>query len=1118
MPDTLQAQLGAKLDAGHLLEQLLGADGQSGALGEAAAGVGTIAPAVTGDELAQASQGATQVDTSGIGSAVAQLAERAGPLLKQLPGAQELIQPLTGVVELVESANVGDLGTRLQALGTTLSGAFDPAAQGGTLGAILHVADVLSRSQEGQGLLDLVSALLRRTGVELQRDSLVPRDALSALDGTVRVIGGLMTLESVLAEAERLTGIMAAQLDPAMVQPDVTALQACFRAPSSVAASVGQVDPADATAVEQAVAAITECEARLGALRVRLAESMGFGEASLVYLDVGKVQTEVEAGLALIRSGDLEPAGRAAASLLSRLQPLVRIDVSGAPAGGLDELLSAVEQQTGALADAIRAFDPAALAQPLSDGIGALTGIIDQLTAIIERITATVRGALAQVRDFVASLPLQAIADAIGTVLAPITRVMDFIRDLIARIESALHNAATSATDALQAIEHAVDEFKAQIESLFADARGVVEQFHLEDVVAQVSERVKAFDDMLAKAQMKPYFDTAVDAIGTTTGVIKAIPFGLLPDSLKADVDAAVKPIKDVDAAAVQTEIEGLLQIEDGKFELRGDMEAAIADVQAKYDALLAQVAQYDPHAYVARLDGALNDVADKVRALSPQLSLQPVQDAIDQVKAAIASVDIEKELAPVTAVFDQILSAIDEYSPAKLIDPVENRIREARDKLTEAIKLAQWEPTLDDLVKRGMGLIDRFDPVLLEGKIRDALEEALALLDRFPDLKLGAGLGTVLALLLSGSGRRIHPETFGAVLDWLGGASGSAALGDRASHVSAAVIQTQASVQAIDLGALAAEVTAGVEGLRAAVAGLPESDGRAQIAAAVDRVRPEDVFAGLIANRTRYLDALNSSAVVAETLRRTGFSEVDIATARFRTAAGPLRSLQDLAKAILARVGVTGLDGGIPGVVRAILTVAPPERLVAIVMPLFKAFRDRVAALINALVVPLKSGIAKLSALLAAIDLGPLRDSVQGIVDEVKNQIRALSPDELLREPLAAFRTLQSDLTAFDPLKDVLEVLNALRDTIVRVLGKLKASDLLASPLAIYDHIVGELRKLQLKGLLDPVFDQLDNIAGQVDDGLSRTVRGFGQLQQALPGGDGSGGRASAALAVSGG
>src|SRR5262249_46990860 len=184
-------------------------------------------------------------------------------------------------------------------------------------------------------------------------------------------------------------------------------------------------------------------------------------------------------------------------------------DLSGLPSFDLPGLLAALEAKVEGFAADIRAFDTAALAAPLAQGLGAVTGAIRGLADVIARGTAAVRSAPDQGRQAGAAPPFDTIANAIRDVLQPVTALLDAIRQLIAGIESALHAAVDAATQALTAVEHTVDQFKADVEALFGEAKTVVEQVHIDQVVGAVTDQIKAFDDVLAKAQMQPYFDTA---------------------------------------------------------------------------------------------------------------------------------------------------------------------------------------------------------------------------------------------------------------------------------------------------------------------------------------------------------------------------------------------------------------------------------------------------------------------------------------------------------------------------------------------------------------------------------------------------------------------------------
>jgi len=1099
----LSANITAKLDAGTLVQTLLRD------LGGPLASLGAITPPANGAAIGGATSGTAQIHSSGVGAAVSQVTQLVEPLLASLPGVDSVLGPLSTALELVDRIGTGDLAGQVQALVDRLSQELSGSHDGGFVAILLRLGDVLSTAPEGRVLLDLLQSLLRAGGGNLPAGTLSFPNVLPAIDGTVKVIGGLMALESVLSEADRLTGLMAQQFDPATVQPAVAAALAAFGdGPTALADFLAHLDPAQPAEVDAAVTALGAAAARLGELRDLLSTAMGFGEATLVYLDVDQVQTELTTAASMVRTADVDPIQRSAQSVADLLTPLLHLDLSGLPSFDLPGLLAALEGKVEGFAAQIRAFDTAALAAPLAQGLGAVTGAIHSLADVLARVTATIRSALESVRQAVAALPFDTIANAIRDVLQPVTAVLDAIRQLIAGIETALHTAVDATTQALTAVEHLVDQFKTEVEALFGQAKVVVEQVHIDQVVDQVTNLIKAFDDVLAKAQMQPYFDTAIAAVGTAADVISAVPFALLPDSMKADVETAVQPIRDADAGAVQVEIEQLLEITDGKFALRPEIEKAIADVQASYDALITAVKAHSPHALVAQIDVKLAEVAAKIHDLSPQLTLQPVQDAIDHVKATIAGFDLRKELKPVDDAFAKILQALDRFSPDQLIAPLDEKVKQARDKVVTTIHLDQWGPAIDSVVAQANGLLARFDPTQLAPKLQSALAEATDLLDRFPDVSLLGGFGNLAALLLSGSGLRVYPWTFGVVTGWLGAGGGTTDLLARSGRIADAVSRTKDAVAAVDLTALALQLGAKIQAVQAAMAGnaalAAGSPERLRLEAATGGLDANAALAPLAGNRDRYLAALTRSASLGETLRRIGLSEVDATIVRLRAAFAPLHVINDFLRDVARRLGFPGLEQGLVPALKNLLAVATPERLTGIVMPIFIALRDRVDALLQAVVTPIQAAIAELNHLVAEIDLGPLRQSVDAVFQEIRAQIESLQPSRLLAQPLASFDALKLEVAGFDPLKDLLAIVNALRDTIERILGKLKAEEILASPLAIYDHILAELSKLDIDPLLTPVLDQLDAIAAQVDTGLTGTVAAFRRLQDSLPSGDG--------------
>jgi hypothetical protein len=231
-----------------------------------------------------------------------------------------------------------------------------------------------------------------------------------------------------------------------------------------------------------------------------------------------------------------------------------------------------------------------------------------------------------------------------------------------------------------------------------------------------------------------------------------------------------------------------------------------------------------------------------------------------------------------------------------------------------------------------------------------------------------------------------------------------------------------------------------------------------------------------------------------------TGLSEVDIKIQRLHTAFAPLAPLKQLLNDVISRLGVTGLNEGLGVALRRVFEIATPERMAGILAPVFIALHNRITALIQAVLTPLKRGVADLLAALEAVTLTPLRESLDEIYQTARTEIASLHPDALLGEVVTAFNTARAQVIAFNPLADIESALTELRNTIVRVMGKLNAEEIMATPLEIYDRILGLLGQLDLNALLTPLYDQLDNIAQQVDEGLTGTVTSFRRLQDALP------------------
>ncbi len=1115
---SLRAELTVKLDASSLVHTFLtSVQGSADALH----GITDPTPA---PRLAAVDTDLAGLDLGSLEGAIDVLKERALSLAGSLPIAGDVVKPVTDALAVIEAlvANpeLGDLEARLKALVGDLSGILEGPREQGVLGALHAVAVALGDAPEAALVKGLLERLAAAGGVSIP--SVPIADAIGALDGAVRVIGGLMVLDSVTADIERLTRLMSARLDPRVLDRELASLEAALSFDGGeLSDAMAAVSPGDLALVGGIVTQVVAAAAALDRLRDEYAAAMGLGEATLVYLDVPAFAKELDAARTLIRTGDLAPLNRLCTQVAAGLQPFLRPDVLEGPTHALDALFADVEGRLADIAGRITALDVAQFVEPLDEGLRLLTAPIDRLRGLLDEVRVAYQGALGTVRDGVAALPVRAIADAIRGLLDPIARVIETVQQLVTDVLAALQAAADATTGALDEVEGHVDDLKQAVDALFGEVRTFLGSLNLEGALGAVEENVRKVATALEQARMAPYFAAAAEAIDTAADVIGAVPFDLLPESMKADVDAAVAPIKDADAGALEDEIESLLQITpEGHFTILDDVDAAVKALQTSYDALITEVKKHEPREALKGVEAKLKEVADRIRQLSPALTLQPVQDAIDRVKAALASLDVDQPLAPVRSAFAGVIAKVEEFKPSALIGGVEDRIVAVRTQVTALLRLPDIEQALDDVHARAVDLLDRYDADLLQRRLELAMAEFIALADQTPGLQLMSGVGAIVAGLLNGMGLRTYPHAFESVLRWLGGAAAAAELNARVVNAAVAMAAVRATVDSLDFQSRAAGVVARAIRVRAAIGPLTitlggDSAAVPILAGAEGRLDAGAVFGFLEANRARFAAELATATQRIQVIAQAGFSDADVRVANLEASIAPLDPARIYGRRLLERIGLSGFELGLAGVLRALLTAVPPSRLVGLARPIFDALRGRVQALVDAALAPLKGGVARARAALDAIDLAPLLQALDAIHGEVVAQIQQLSPDALLGPALAEVNGLTHTLATADPLAPVLQILTGVRDAVARILEKLSLETLLAIPLAVYDELLAALSKLDAGRLIAPLRAQLDDIAKQVDEGLDRTVEAFERLQAALPSG---GGGSSVSVSVSAG
>ena len=116
------------------------------------------------------------------------------------------LEPVTSLIALLEQLTQADLEAQFRQLADQLGAEVDETRREGFAGILIRLSDLFGNSPQARLLRDLAAAITRTAGVDLPADAFQPPEIAQATAATVHVLGGLMSLETVYAETERLTG------------------------------------------------------------------------------------------------------------------------------------------------------------------------------------------------------------------------------------------------------------------------------------------------------------------------------------------------------------------------------------------------------------------------------------------------------------------------------------------------------------------------------------------------------------------------------------------------------------------------------------------------------------------------------------------------------------------------------------------------------------------------------------------------------------------------------------------------------------------------------------------------------------------------------------------------
>lgn len=1028
----------------------------------------------------------TNIDMSGIDRAVAGSGVSANV---NALDATSLLAPIAPALRLIESVQNGDAMRLLQQLRAPTGG---PAV--GLSGVSDALGQLLGPTQLGT-ITDFVGSLRGILPIPLETEGVITQGgelALTARD-VIALLGGLMAVHTAALEMRDTSTLIDGLLAPETVDQLIRRARVGLDSDVLAAAVSTVTDPDDPAQVDGAIATVVELTAPLDELIRVLTRAMGFGEATLIHADPQRAANSIDVAAAQIRSIDPSRVRRTSELLANFLGRALPAD-GAAPTLDFDGAWNLATALSAQIVTAIQGISAAPLTDPVARSIGAVTSALHAVNQVFAEISGAIRGAFAVVRGAVEAIDLQGVAREITRFLQPLNEAIDALTEFIETIKGAIGAVAQKIVDAITAITTVLTTGAGHVQAAFDAIHSVFESLNIQGLLDDARAGVQQVADELHRVQLQPYFDKAIEVMDVSADVISALPFELLPDSAKRELDKVVQPIQSIH---FKQDVVDVLTTQLNEILSRVETDV-LDEIDKAFQDVVIALGEFDPRNIIDPLDEQFDAFMGRLQAVNPEELLAPVIDAIDQIRAQIASLDLRARiLDPLDEGFERIVSVLDEINPAQLLVPLEEQVGQLRQRILDVTHLDQWADRVTEAHQAFDAFLTRFDPTGLGPRL-DALLDAALAVPRPPGRSV---VGSIIAALVERTGVHARAESFVAVLGWMSGEDGAAEVRTLVGDASAALARSVSTVRGAQLTQIGAQLDPGFRRLRAAADGHGSTTLlRQRLDPLLARVAPLDSLGALGVHQSRYLAALDASASAIRAMTARGLSEITAGSAGIAEAFAPLAEVRMRFLRITRGLGfdLTGRD--LAGVLAPILVALRPSRVITLIGPIIAAIRDKIrTVLVDGLVTPVQAGITEVETLINNLDISIFRTELETLFTQVETELEALKPSTVLGPLFTDLEQLRDSLAAYDPLDPVKIVIAGMRAAIDTLATELRPSTLMGGLIATYDELLAIVAGLNVRTMLQPILDALEDLSAQLGGGLEGSATAFEHLQAAI-------------------
>lgn len=1129
---TLLDQLATGLDTGGLDSALGTQVGQLGQIVSLVAGLADQPPSSVGDFAARLAalaapalpngQGVTTALSGASGALPTDFSAATGGAIAEIGRFTELVTtqllPLLGSAVAVAQAVETLGGTQFRCPPEAAPGSPPPPppAPGTSTGGD-RLAAAAERSAQVATLLDALPT-------PLNAGSLIERLVLlfaGSIPGNL-VLPDVPFLNDVIGPVRTLAGWSG--MNPAQLGANLLATLTLLR------------DRIGAAGSERMAAALSPATAlrtplRVTALNAFVTEYLTQGTAMAVALEAADPAT------AVLRAADLNTAIATFETLRTTMAAdftaLVPAAASGLATVGQDvlgQLLHLVMQleplNPGALLAEVRMPEPASVAElqafldilaPITDFLEDLTGLLDfssleggvatvateaqgiadAVTAALADVAIDVRAAFAQVEDAVGGIGLDALA---AELRAGITAAGDALEQAITAAFTPLRQALETAIGAISDAVDALD-FQAVTDALAAavgQVTAILQDPAVTSAIQEIRSALQEVTDVLSQLSFAPVTDQAIALISEMEQGLRALRNTDLNDALTGLLDTALAVLPPDLRPTIDPLIDDFgIRIDQGPVVL---LEA----VRAKPQEVLDRIREFDPGALVGDALGApFQEAKAKIAGFRPSALLTPLATALNQQKARLKTeASPSRALAPLVTVFDRLLDQIDRVSPDAIIGPLEDAVEGAIRDAVEASPIDEIFAEVNGVFATIQGVLDTITSI--RTTVQRMGQALLAMQD--PDAQVNAWRDGVLARIDS------VPNT--AALDTVLGAIRAAVDGSRHADLmaqyDAAVAPLVADLNGLAPGARLAAMVLLHQRLRPLVRALPAGANRTAIEAAINRLDPLN---------PAHTGGLRAAADLATALTggRTGLValQADFTGALHGPGAG-LTAIRDAATnaAGLRAIVAADVDGALVPV-RYLLALlgAAAVPVGGIAQSLTDLETRLTTSLANILTGPaslqsISNAVQAVVDTLRNVDIGFLREALEGVFLAVRGQIEALGPQPLILTLDREFGEVIDalDLDALLPPAEI-AALDAAAATVAEKLGALDPERLVNDVVgpAFEADILPMVEALDITPIFNALIEALRGLDEELKSELGRVNTAYQALLAARPGGGGA-------------